>query len=154
MGTIQLLDDSGKLRIVARRGFEAPFLQFFEEVHDGLATCGSALQKADRVIVEDVVDSPVFAGTPALDAMLAAGARAVQSTPLVSRTAKVLGIFSTHYRGPRGPGERELRLLDLLARQAADLIERKRSEEGRSQLSAIIEASGDAIYVYDFDAKS
>jgi len=151
MGNIQLLDDSGKLRIVAHRGFEAPFLQFFEEVHDGLAACGSALQKGERVIVEDVVDSPVFAGTPALDAMLAAGARAVQSTPLVSRTAKVLGMFSTHYREPRHPAERELRLLDLLARQAADLIERKRGEEGRSQLSAIVEASGDAIYVYDFN---
>ena len=89
----------------------------------------------------------------ALDAMLAAEARAVQSTPLVSRAGKVLGMFSTHYRRPRRPSERELQLLDLLARQAADLIERKRGEEGRSQLSAIVEASGDAIYVYDFDGK-
>ena len=85
--------------------------------------------------------------------MLAAEARAVQSTPLVSRTGKVLGMFSTHYRRPRRPSERELQLLDLLARQAADLIERKRGEEGRVQLSAIVEASGDAIYMYDFDGK-
>ena len=153
MGNIQLLDDAGRLRIVAHRGFDAPFLEFFDEVHDGLAACGSALQKGERVIVEDVAGSPVFAGTPALDAMLAAEARAVQSTPLVSRTGEVLGMFSTHYRRPRRPSERELQLLDLLARQAADLIERKRGEEGRSQLSAIVEASGDAIYVYDFDGK-
>ena len=151
MGNIQLLDDAGRLRIVAHRGFSAPFLEFFDEVHDGLAACGSALQTRERVIIEDIVGSPVFTGTQALDAMLAAGARAVQSTPLVSRTGKVLGMFSTHYRRPRRPGERELQLLDLLARQAADLIERKRGEEGRSQLSAIVEASGDAIYVYDFD---
>ena len=149
MGNIQLLDDSGRLRIVAHRGFKAPFLEVFEEVHDNLA--GTALQKGERVIVEDVTVHPVFSGTPALDAMLAAGARAVQSTPLVSRTGKVLGMFSTHYRQPRRPSERELQLLDLLARQAADLIERKRGEDGRSQLSAIVEASGDAIYVYDFD---
>ena len=151
MGNIQLLDDSGRLRIVAHRGFEAPFLEFLDEVHDDLAACGTALAKGERVVVEDVAGSPVFMGTPALDAMLAAGARAVQSTPLVSRTGKVLGMFSTHYRRPRRPNERELQLLDLLARQAADLIERKRGEEGRSQLSAIVEASGDAIYVYDFD---
>ena len=151
MGNIQLLDDAGRLGIVAHRGFDAPFLEFFDEVHDGLAACGSALQKGERVIVEDVASSPVFAGTPALDAMLAAEARAVQSTPLVSRSGKVLGMFSTHYRRPQRPTERELRLLDLLARQAADLIERKRGEEGRSQLSAIVESSGDAIYTYDLN---
>src|SRR5579871_3139535 len=153
MGNIQLLDDAGRLRIVAHRGFDAPFLEFFDHVHEGLAACGSALEKGERVIVEDVAASPVFAGSPALDAMLAAQARAVQSTPLVSRTGKVLGMFSTHYRQLRRPSERELRLLDLLARQAADLIERKRGEEDRSQLSSIVEASGDAIYVYDFDCK-
>ena len=153
MGNIQLLDDAGRLRIAAHRGFDPAFLEFFDQVHDGLAACGSALQKGERVIVEDVAGSPVFAGTPALDAMLAAEARAVQSTPLVSRTGEVLGMFSTHYRQARRPTQRELQLLDLLARQAADLIERRRGDDGRSQLSAIVEASGDAIYVYDFDAK-
>ncbi len=132
MGNIQLLDDAGRLKIVAQRGFEEPFLRFFDEVQDGLAPFGRALQKGERVIVEDVAASPVFAGSPALEAMLAAQARAVQSTPLVSRTGKVLGMFSTHYRQVRRPSDRELRLLDLLARQAADLIERKRGEEGRS----------------------
>jgi len=151
MGNIQLLDDAGRLGIVAHRGFDSPFLEFFGEVHDGLAACGSALQNRERVIVEDVAQSPLFAGTPALGAMLAAEARAVQSTPLVSRTGKVLGMFSTHYRRPCRPTERELRLLDLLARQAADLIERKRSEETRGQLSAVVEASGDAIYTYDLN---
>lgn len=68
----QLLDDAGRLKIVAHRGFNAPFLEFFEEVHDGLAACASALQKGERVIVEDVARSSVLAGTPALDAMLAA----------------------------------------------------------------------------------
>jgi PAS domain S-box-containing protein len=150
MGNIQLLDDAKRLKIVADRGFKAPFLEFFGEVHDGLAACGTALQKGERVIVEDVARDPIFAGTPARAAMLAAGACAVQSTPLVSRAGKVLGMFSTHYRQPGRPSDRELRLLDLLARQAADLIERKRAEETRGQLSAIVEASGDAIYTYDF----
>ncbi len=101
--------------------------------------------------MEDVATSPIFAGTPALAAMLDAEARAVQSTPLVSRSGKLLGMFSTHYRTPRCPTERDLRLLDLLARQAADLIERMRSEQIRAQLSAVVESSGDAIYIYDFE---
>jgi PAS domain S-box-containing protein len=37
-------------------------------------------------------------------------------------------MFSTHYRVPGRPSERQLRLLDILARQAADLIERKSNE--------------------------
>jgi PAS domain S-box-containing protein len=52
----------------------------------------------------------------------------MQSTPLISRSGQVLGMFSTHYRSPHQPGDRELRMLDLLARQAADLIERKSAE--------------------------
>ena len=48
MGNIQLLDDAGRLGIAAHRGFDAPFLEFFNEVHDGLAACGSALQKGER----------------------------------------------------------------------------------------------------------
>jgi PAS domain S-box-containing protein len=151
MGNIQLLDDAGRLRIVAHCGFDAPFLEFFEKVQHGMAACGSALQKGERVIVEDVASSPVFAGTPAREVMLAAEAHAVQSTPLVSRSGRVLGMFSTHYRRPQRPSERELRLLDLLARQAADLIERKRGEEDRSQLSAVVQSSGDAIYTYDLN---
>jgi two-component system cell cycle sensor histidine kinase/response regulator CckA len=151
MGNIQLLDSDGALRIEAHRGFDGRFLKFFQDVHDGQAACGSALLTGERVVVEDVATSPVFAGTPALAAMLDAGARAVQSTPLVSRSGKLMGMFSTHYRIPRCPTERDLRLLDLLARQAADLIERKRTEDVRGQLSAIVESSGDAIYIYDFD---
>jgi two-component system cell cycle sensor histidine kinase/response regulator CckA len=36
---------------------------------------------------------------------------------------------------------------------ARDITERKRAEQVRAQLSAIVESSGDAIYVYDFDGR-
>ena len=136
MGNIQLVDDEGSLRIAAQRGFNAPFLEFFDKVHEGLAACGSAMQRGERVIVEDVASSPLFVGTPALAVMLEAEARAVQSTRLVGRSGKLLGMFSTHYRRPRRPAERDLRILDVLARQAADLIERRRVDGIRAQLSA------------------
>src|SRR6185312_12187559 len=41
----------------------------------------------------------------------------------------LLGMLSTHWSRPHEPSERDLRLLDILARQAADLIERRKSEE-------------------------
>ena len=151
MGNIQLLGDDGALRMAAQRGFNARLIEFFRDVHYAQAACRAAISTRERVVVEDVGSSPMFAATPALSVMLDAEARALQSTPLVSRSGKVLGIFSTCYRTRRRPTERDVRLLDLLARQAADLIDRKRSEDIRGRLSAIVESSGDAIYVYDFE---
>jgi PAS domain S-box-containing protein len=130
MGNIQLFQN-GVLQIVSQRGFGAPFLEFFHHVGHGSAACGTALERRARIIVEDILQSPIFIGTPALDVMLAADVRAVQSTPLISRSGRLLGMFSTHYRTPRRPGDRVLRMLDLLARQAADLIERTQAEESR-----------------------
>src|SRR5262249_11101873 len=135
MGNIQLRDpQSGILKIVASRGFEPPFLEFFNAVRDGdAAACGAALQSGERVVIEDVTASPVFVGTPALDVVLAAGVQAVQSTPLVDRSGRLVGMLSTHYRASRRPADRDLRLLDVLARQAADSIERTQAEEALRQ---------------------
>jgi two-component system CheB/CheR fusion protein len=130
MGNIQLLDpDANTLKIVASRGFEPQYLEFFNSVHEGEAACGAALQKRERVVINDVTTSPIFVGTPALDVQLAAGVRAVQTTPLFSRSGQLVGMLSTHYRAPHRPADRDLRVLDQLARQAADWIERTQNEE-------------------------
>jgi len=129
-GTIQLLDaTSGALSIVAQRGFELAFLKFFTSVRDDGSAYGATVLSAKRVIVEDVVNSQIFAGQESLDVMLDADVRAMISTPLVSSTGALLGMISTHFRKPHQPSERELHLLDLLARQCADYLERKRTEE-------------------------
>src|SRR3546814_8882812 len=79
MGNIQLLDrETGVLKIAASRGFDAPFLTFFETVHENDAACGTALKRGERIVVEDVEASPIVLGTPALAVLLAAGVRAVQ----------------------------------------------------------------------------
>lgn len=127
MGNIQLLED-GVLRIAAHQGLDKQFLDFFQTVRPGEAVSGTVLDRYSRVIVEDIASSPIFAGKPSLGLMLGAGIRAVHSTPLVSRGGQVLGVLSMHYRVPHRPAERDLRLLDILARQTADLIERKRAE--------------------------
>ena len=41
----------------------------------------------------------------------------------------MLGILSTHFRSPHRPSEHQLRLLDLYARQASELVDRLRSEQ-------------------------
>ncbi len=129
-GNIQLRDPaSGDLRIKAHRGLPQWWLDFWDAVQQGQGACGTALERGERVIVEDVEQSPIFIGTPELDVQRRAGVRAVISTPLVSRSGEPLGMFSTHFKAPHRPDDRTLRLLDLLARQAADIIERAGNEE-------------------------
>jgi GAF domain-containing protein len=124
MANIQLFDAaSSALRIAAQRGFSQPFLDYFDCVHDGQAACGTAFKNRSQVIVEDVVESHVFLRTRALEVVLDAGVRAVQSTPLVGPSGSVLGIISTHRRKPWRPSNRDLRLLDLLARSAGEWVE-------------------------------
>src|SRR5262249_52808920 len=130
-GNIQLLDPvSGSLVIAVHEGFEKPFLDFFGRVVPGTsAACGAALTSGKRFVVHDVESEPLFARRPALDVLLAAGVRAVQSTPLLSSAGNLLGMISTHFAHPHQPDERELQRLDLLARLAADYLEREQVEE-------------------------
>jgi PAS domain S-box-containing protein len=130
MGNVQLFErESEILKTVAHRGFDDAFLEFFDSVDNGSTACGTARNLGDRVIVEDVGTSPILAGTPAREVMLSAGARAVQSTPLITRSGRLIGMVSTHYRQPHRPTARQLTLLDLLARQAADFVERSQTED-------------------------
>jgi len=129
-GNIQLLDPkSSRLHIVAQHGFPKWWLDFWNEVQEGKGVCGTALKTGERIIVEDVKQSPIFIGTTALDFQLKAGVHAVQSTPIVSRSGKPLGMFSTHFKNPHRPDEHELHLLDLLSHQVADIIDREQYEE-------------------------
>jgi len=134
-GNIQLLDrERGTLKLSAQSGFEEPFVEFFESVIGDDTACGVALQTKQRVIVEDVTNSEIYAGNHSLEAMCKADVLAVQSLPLLSSTGNVLGIISVHFTHAHRPSEQELRLLDLLARQTADYLERKRVEEEREHL--------------------
>ena len=134
-GVIQLLDvESGALTIETQTGFDEPFLTFFANVEDGETIWRTAMNSHQRVIVEDVRESELFAAKQWLEKLSDAGVRAVQSLPLMSSSGKMLGIMSTHFSEPHRPSEQELRLMDLLARQTADYLERKRVEGEREEL--------------------
>src|SRR4051812_19530048 len=89
MGNIQLLEPAnGSLKIA---GFSAPFLDFFATVsaHTNSA-CGATLVNRMRIMVEDVATGYLFVATPALEVMLAANARGVHSTPLLSSSGRLM----------------------------------------------------------------
>jgi signal transduction histidine kinase len=80
-------------------------------------------------IIPDFEEWDDIAGTEELLAFRRAGIRSAQTTPLLSRSGTLLGMISTHWSEPHRPSGRDLRLLDILARQAADLLERAIADE-------------------------
>ncbi|HEY3519121.1 MAG TPA: GAF domain-containing protein [Gammaproteobacteria bacterium] len=126
-GTVQLLDQDGLLRVVAQHGFDERFLESFRAVApDDIAATGRALRSRRRIIIEDVESDELYA--PLREIAKAAGYRAMQATPILSRGGQPLGMISTHFRSPRRPSEQALRLLDLYVQQAANFIERSQGE--------------------------
>jgi PAS domain S-box-containing protein len=160
MASIQLLDpERDQLQLLAWKGFHRQSAAFWEWVHlDSASTCGLALSTGCRMAVADIETCEYMAGTADLDEYRRSNIRAVQSTPLVSRSGQVVGMISTHWREPHQPTERALWLLDVLARQAADLVERGRAEtasrENNEQLrwlASTVENSDDAIITKNLD---
>jgi len=154
MGTMQkYYPEQRELQLLATRGFHPESAVFWGRVNrDSATSCGMALSLGHRVIVPDVESSDFMASTADLIVSRRSGLRAGQSTPLVSRSGRLLGMISTYWRKPHHPTEHELRLLDVLARQAADLIERiqvetalRESEQRLRWLASIVESSYDAI---------
>ena len=128
--SMQIVDESeDALRLLAWRGFGPEFGKTFAlNPRDSKTSCSVARRLGQRVVVRDVETCEVMAGTPALEDLRTNGIRAMQSTPLFSRGGKLLGMISTHWRQPHDPSNQSLRLLDILARLAADIIERKHAE--------------------------
>jgi PAS domain S-box-containing protein len=154
VGSMQRYDPEGdELRLLATRGFPAEAIAFWDRVNRNSGTsCGMALSIGRRVVVPDVECEEFMAGTADLEVAREVGLRAMHSTPLISRTGRLLGMISSHWKKPHSPAEHELRALDVLARQAADLIERvqvetdlRESEQRLRWIGSVVESSDDAI---------
>jgi signal transduction histidine kinase len=128
---VQLFDPvSGKLGMMGQRGLDPAFVEYSGHIRPGVLATGLAMQTHQHVVVEDVTVSPLYLGDPrALELVLAAGMRAVVCAPLLTRTGQLVGTISILFSAPHQPSERDLSLLDLLARQAADFIERTQAEQ-------------------------
>lgn len=154
MGSIQKVDaETGDLRLLAWQGFHPDSAEFWRVVRDNPGTtCGVVAKGGGRIIVPDVEKADFITGTADLEHFRLSGIKAVQSTPLISRRGKIVGVLSTHWREVTIPSENSLRLLEVLARQAADLIERARVEESlraSEEKFRILSEASPALIWYD-----
>ncbi len=139
-GTIQLLREDGRLCLRASHGFSLAVdaaLALVDLGQDPLCQAVFTIETRLSIPDTDAADLPDGFLLPA--ALREAGVRAVQATPLRSRGGSFIGVIATHWLAPHQPEERQLRLLDNLARQATDLIERHISETALRNLSHSLE---------------
>jgi len=149
--SVQMLaPDEESLTLVGWRNFHPDSAAFWQRVTaEAGSTCARALRDNERVLVTDIDFCEYMAGTPDQEEYRRSSIRAVQSTPLRSRSGRPLGMLSTHWRTPHMPTENDFRLFDVLARQAADLFERVRESEERFRLMA--NSAPVSIWITDLD---
>jgi len=156
MGSMQLLiPERDELLLLASRGFAPRSASFWKRVtaHSG-SVCGRALSLGTRVITPDVEQCDFINGGD-IEVFRWSAIRAVQTTPLITRGGKVVGMISTHWKKVHRPSEHRLHLLDILARQAADLIERRTAEEAlresEERLRSAVVAAELGTFIWDLE---
>jgi hypothetical protein len=143
LGCIQLPQGpGGRLRVAVQRGLEPGAIAAWEGVETGRGMLGAILAGTERTQVEDLRASPLLPASPALETLAASGVAAFQSSPLVGHRGALLGRITTFARRPGRLEERTLTLLDLLARESAQILERA----GAGERPAEGEAMGPATH--------
>lgn len=127
MCNLQILDSqTNTLHIAAQSGFSKRFLEFFDKVQHSLASsCGTALSRGQRVIVDDVANDPIFQGTKSGETVLGEGIRSVQSIPLKTVSGRLVGVLSTHFRVAKPSRQKLFEITDAFAQEVAELIRSK-----------------------------
>jgi DNA-binding NarL/FixJ family response regulator len=115
-GNIQLFDSTNSvLRIVAQHGFHSEFLNYFDTVSvNKECVCGAAMRGRSCIIGTDVATNQVFSDE-SRGVLLRANVRSVQSTPLIDRLGKFVGMVSTHCTRPGSPVPDVLGYVDILS---------------------------------------
>ncbi|HEY1189243.1 MAG TPA: chemotaxis protein CheB [Gemmata sp.] len=128
-GTVQVYDPAADgLRYAACRGFAGPAPAPAPVIgRDSHSTCAAAIRTGQRVVATDIPADARFAEHAPTAAAL--GYRAAISTPLTTHRGELQGVLTVHFREPHAPTERELRLADLYAAQAAQRIAQSRAED-------------------------
>ena len=139
-GVVQLYERRDHvLRLIKQIGFRDELSTRFDRVPIGAFTCGTAFERKERVIIEDVTTDSQFASLGPLFREF--GVVGVQSTPLFRPDGTVFGILSTYWSRPYRPTANDFHLLDLYAHQAERILLYKRNEEELHQATESLERS-------------
>lgn len=128
MGMIHIYDATSQaLQLVGHCGFSQAMVAHFALIHAG-ATSGESVSQSQWFTTEGTAESASFLSLPCLGILFEARVRAGQSTAILARDGRLLGVFTVLYPKRQRPSELVLQMLDLLAHEASDLIEIQQRE--------------------------
>ncbi|HEU4328932.1 MAG TPA: CheR family methyltransferase [Roseiflexaceae bacterium] len=145
-GSIQRYDEqSHELVMLWTRHLPAHLAEHVARVSAGSATAyGVLLASGEHSLVDfDMADLPDPDG--ALRMHHEAGFVSALSMPLIARSGRRIGMVTTLWRVRHRPAERELRFLDLLARQVADLLDQRLAEQALRKSEARFRLMADTV---------
>ena len=155
-GTVHMLDQrTNRLTLIAAVRVDDSLTEALRRIESGSPLPQAlALASRQRVSVDfDAATESNRDGAILLHAQ--SGYRTGNATPLISRAGRMVGMLSTLWKLRHRADERELRFIDLLARQAADFVEQRQSSEAlyASQLrvQAITDLVTDLLWSSDPD---
>jgi PAS domain S-box-containing protein len=109
---------SKTLQVATFVGFTAEQIKLFGELP------ASFFSADRRVLIEDIEKAGTY--FPFSDAATQVGFRSIFSTPIVNARGDSLGVVVTFFRKPHSPSDRQSRLVELYARQAANALDNAR----------------------------
>jgi len=127
--SVLLIDSDGvTLRHGAAPSLPADYTKAIDGVKIGpsVGSCGTAAYRGEPVVVADIATDPLWKDFHPL--ALSAGLQACWSTPILSRSGKVLGTFAVYYRQPRTPDPAHVQFVDCATHLAGIALERERAE--------------------------
>jgi two-component system CheB/CheR fusion protein len=133
-GDLQLCEPQpGAVRLAAYRGLPSELLHRWVAVSSAESNgpVARALRERAAVLVNDV--EAELPRTPLSALWLSAGVRGVHAVPLITRDGDLLGIMNLYFRKSPHSGGSSI-ITPLLARLAADAIDRMRIQEERARL--------------------
>ncbi|HEX4182556.1 MAG TPA: ATP-binding protein [Caulobacteraceae bacterium] len=128
--SILLLDDSGRhLTLGAGPSLPADYNAAIEGLQIGpnAGSCGAAVFRNERMIVEDIQTHPLWTDYRLLAA--AAGLRACWSEPIRGTGGQVLGAFGIYHDKISDPTDDDIAFIEAAAQLAAIAIDRQREHE-------------------------
>ncbi|TGT71824.1 MULTISPECIES: EAL domain-containing protein [unclassified Mesorhizobium] len=129
-GSVLLLDaDGNHLRHGAAPSLAKQYTDAIEGVRIGpkVGSCGTAAFRREPVIVTDIMRDPLWEDYREL--VKPYGYRSCWSTPILSHTGAVLGVFAMYSKAVREPSDVEAELFKFSTRIAGIAIERKLAED-------------------------
>jgi signal transduction histidine kinase len=132
--SILLVEDGVRLRHAASLGLPRAYIAAIDGSAIGpeAGSCGTAVHRRARVVVQDILDDPLWDDFRHLAAPH--NLRSCWSTPIIGSSGAVLGSFAMYYNEPRLPSPADVELVDLVVRTTGLVIELRRGEEERQRL--------------------